>query len=174
MDSQNDRASGISAPQLGASQRTVRAHRYAIGLAPSGSRRIELPKLLLCCRLDLGANAAQFVGETRTVARDVLQHRFQDQAGDGVQIARKGVAAEPQRFQRDRAAAREGIDDERRLVRMCGLDEAAPDLEIRRIGGMVPIREVADELRAAPARRSSSRTAECGPASAAEAPAPAP
>ena len=35
--SQNDRISGISAPQRGASQRTVRAHKYAIGTAPSAS-----------------------------------------------------------------------------------------------------------------------------------------
>jgi hypothetical protein len=33
----SDRMSGTSAPQPGPSQRIVRAHRYAIGVAPSGS-----------------------------------------------------------------------------------------------------------------------------------------
>ena len=37
LHSQNDRISGISTPQVGASQRTVRAHGYAIGVAPSES-----------------------------------------------------------------------------------------------------------------------------------------
>src|SRR5271156_4908391 len=36
-ESQPDLKIGISAPQLDDPQRTVRAHRYAIGLAPSGS-----------------------------------------------------------------------------------------------------------------------------------------
>ena len=38
LHSHSERISGISAPQFGASQRTVRAYRYAIGVAPSGSR----------------------------------------------------------------------------------------------------------------------------------------
>src|SRR5262249_4371909 len=37
LQSQNDRTSGISAPHLGDSQRTVLDQRYAIGRAPSGS-----------------------------------------------------------------------------------------------------------------------------------------
>ena len=37
LHSQNERISGISAPHVGASQRTVRAHSQAIGVAPSRS-----------------------------------------------------------------------------------------------------------------------------------------
>src|SRR5208282_4430266 len=37
LQSQKERTSGISAPQFGDSHVTVRAHRYAIGVAPSGS-----------------------------------------------------------------------------------------------------------------------------------------
>ena len=89
----------------------------AVGIATD---RIALSSFLLR-RLDLGAHAAQFVGKSGAVARDVLQHRLEDQAGDGVQVAGKGVAAEPQRLQRNRTAASEGINYERRFFRMCRL-----------------------------------------------------
>ncbi len=54
---------------------------------------------------------------------DVLEHDLDDQAGDGVQIAREGLAAEPQCLERDRTAAGEGIHHQRCLLRISRLHQ---------------------------------------------------
>ena len=51
LHSQNERMSGISAPQFGDSQRTVRAQRYAMGVAPSGSVGYRSTRSFLACCL---------------------------------------------------------------------------------------------------------------------------
>jgi hypothetical protein len=87
----------------------------------------------------------QLVGKCGAVAREVLKHGPEDQAGDWIEIAGEGIAAEPQRLQRDRATTRERIDDERRLFRMCRLYQTASSIEKCSAGGVVPIGEVANE-----------------------------
>ena len=117
-----------------------------MGVAPSGILRIELGQFLLGLFLDLPPDAAQFLGELRPVARDVLQHHLEDQAGHGIQVAGEGLAAQPQRLQRDRAAPGERVHHQRRFLAMRRLDQSPAHLQVYRMVGIVPVGEVADEL----------------------------
>ena len=80
------------------------------------------------------------------MARDVLQHYLQDQARHRVEVTGERLAAEPKRLERNRASTRERVHHQRRLLRVRGLDEAAADLQVARVAGVVPIGEVPDEL----------------------------
>lgn len=84
---------GISDPQLGASQRTVLAHKYAIGCAPSFSSG-NSPRSFFSASLSiLFARFLIFGGGN--VSGNVLQHSLEDQAGNGIQITGKRIAADP-------------------------------------------------------------------------------
>ena len=79
------------------------------------------------------------------MARDVLQHHLEDQAGHGVQVARERLAAEPERLQRDRPAARERVHHQGRVLLVGGLHEAPAHLQVGRMRRHVPIGERPDE-----------------------------
>ncbi len=80
------------------------------------------------------------------MTRDVLQHHLEDQAGDRVEVAGERIAAKAQGFEWNRAAAGKGVDHERRLATVGRSYKGTTGLEIGRLGGVVPIGEVADEL----------------------------
>ena len=56
---------------------------------------------------------------------DVFKYYLEDQAGNRVEIARKRLAAEPQRLQWNRATAGKRIDNERRFFGITCLYEPA-------------------------------------------------
>lgn len=117
-----------------------------------GVRRVELGQFLLRFVLDPVTPCADLIGEALTVLRDVFEHDLVEQDGDGIEVARKGIRAHAQGFERDGAAAGERVDDERpgtgraaqRLVP--GLGERAAGVEIFADGRVVPIGEVRDEV----------------------------
>jgi len=64
----------------------------------------------------------------------------------GVQVAGERLAADAQRFQRNRASAGERVHYQGRLLRISGANQPAGDLQVRRVGGVVPVGKAADEL----------------------------
>lgn len=108
--------------------------------------RVEVGQLLLRLPLDLRTDAAQLLGELWPVARNVLEHHLEDQAGDGVQVARERLAPEPQRLERDRTAPRERVHDQRRLIAMRRPHQRTTHLEIGTLCCVIPVREIPDEL----------------------------
>ena len=121
-------------PQVGDGRRAVRVLGVEVG---------EFPLRLL---LDSPPRLAQLVRQLRAVAGDVLQHHLEDQAGHRVQVAGECLAAHPQRLQRNGAAAGEGVHHQGRLLAVRRLHQGAAGLQIVRVGGLVPIGEVRDEL----------------------------
>ena len=96
--------------------------------------------------LYLRAHAPKLLRQLRTLPGNVFEHHFQDQTGDRIEVAREGVTSEPERLQRNRSAAGEWIDDERRFFSVRRFHQSPAHFEIARISGKVPIREIADEL----------------------------
>ncbi len=108
--------------------------------------RVELGQFFFRTLLDLPAHAPQFLSQFRSVAGDVLQHDLEDQAGNRVQVAGKGLAAEPQGFQGNRAAAGEGVHHQRRLVTMRRLDQFPRGLNPVLVVSHVPVGKLGDEV----------------------------
>ena len=78
---------------------------------------------------------------------DVFQHYLEDEAGDGVEVAGEGLAAEAQCFERDGSATREGVDHQRGVSSgMRRANECAPGVQVLLFRGVVPIGEVGDEI----------------------------
>jgi hypothetical protein len=61
---------------------------------------------------------AQLLGEVRAIPGDFFQHHLENQASDGVEIARERFTAEPQRLQGDRATTSEWVNHQRQLFAM--------------------------------------------------------
>jgi hypothetical protein len=79
------------------------------------------------------------------VPRNVLQQHFQNQTGNRVEVAGKGITPNAQGFEGNRAPSCEGIDYEWRFFTMRCFDQSASAFKIRRLGGIIPIREVGNE-----------------------------
>ncbi len=107
--------------------------------------RVQIGQLPLGLTLDLRADAAQVISELRAVPREVLQHHLEDQAGNGVKIARERLAAEPQCLQGDRTAARKRVHNQRRFLAVGRLHQCPADLEIGLVRGEIPAREAGNE-----------------------------
>src|SRR5260370_40870580 len=111
-----------------------------------GIWRIVLTEILLPLLFYLRADLAKLVGEFRAVTWDVFEHDLENQTCDRVEIAREGVASQPERLQRNRSATCEGIDHQRRFVSMRRLHQSPSNLEVAPIRGQIPIRKITDEL----------------------------
>ena len=137
-------------PEIGDLSRAVRV------------RRIQVGQFLFRHFLDLVADPAQFVGQSRPVARDVLQHPLGDQAGDRVEIAGEGDGAEAQRLKRDRVAAYERVHNQRWLRAVGNLHHRPFCIHVGESGRVVPIGEIGDQRQdrppQAPARLDRRRT----------------
>jgi len=117
------------------------------GRAPGwGGGGVKIGQLTLGLPLDFGTRFPQLVGQFRAVARDVLQHHLEDEAGHRVEVAGESLAAQAQRLQRDRAAARERIHHQRRLLAVGGGDKRTPHIEEGRVGRVIPVGEIGDEF----------------------------
>ena len=135
------------------------AHRPRpdVGDGPTAIRvgRIEFGEFLFRRCLHLLADVTQRIGESVNdnffalvvrkfelrvaVARDVFEQCFEDEAGDGIEVAGKDFAAEPQGFQWNRAAARKRVNDDGRFFGMRSFDESPANFQIRGVGRVIPI-----------------------------------
>ena len=100
-------------PQIGDWRRTVRV----LG--------IEVGQFLFRLFLDFHADPPQLICEPRPMARDAIKHYLEDQAGNRVEVAGEGLAAEPQRLERDGATASEWVHDQGRLLQMSSASTSA-------------------------------------------------
>jgi hypothetical protein len=114
--------------------------------------RIELGQFLFRFLLDPGAPLAHLVGQALAVLGDVFEDDLVEQNRNRVQVAGEGVSPNAQGFQRNRAAAGEGVHDQRPrtgcpaqgLVR--GLGEGATGVQVFLDRRVIPIGEVGDEV----------------------------
>ena len=88
-----------SRPEIGDWRRAI----YILG--------IKLSELLSGFALYPLSQFADFVGKTLAVFRNVFEDDFVQQHWHGIKVARKGVGADTERFQRNRATAGKRIDD---------------------------------------------------------------
>ena len=79
------------------------------------------------------------------MAGDVLKQCPENETGDWVEIAGKGITVEAQRFKGDSATTGKGIHHQRRFTWMGGIDEGTACIEIGRYRRVVPDSEVGDE-----------------------------
>ena len=112
--------------------------------------RVEIRQFLSRGFLELRAGFAQIIGQSWASAGNVLKQHLEDQAGDRIQVAGKGLAAQSQRLQGDRPAAGEWVYHQWRFFppppsTVRGLHKSAAHAEIVGMGGQVPIGEVRDE-----------------------------
>ena len=80
-----------------------------MGVDSIGVLGVKVSEFLLGLGLDFRTGFPEFIGQTGAVPRDVFQHHLEDQAGDRVEVAREGVAAQPQGLQRDGTTPGEGV-----------------------------------------------------------------
>ena len=84
------------------------------------------------------------------MARDVFQHHLENQAGHRIQVAGEGLAAEPQRLQRNRTPSRKRIHHQGRLFAMRRLYERPAHVEMGAVCSVSPVGEVGDEGQQSP------------------------
>ncbi|MBN1829819.1 MAG: hypothetical protein JW884_11830 [Deltaproteobacteria bacterium] len=107
--------------------------------------RIKFGQFPFRLLFDFRTYPAKFICQFRPVSGNVLQHDLEDQASDGVKIARKGFTSQSQRLQRNRSAPSKGIDDQGRFLWVRSPDQCAARFQIVRISGVIPVREIGDE-----------------------------
>jgi hypothetical protein len=81
--------------------------------------------------IDFRCDAPELLGKASTVTRNVLQHHFQDEAGDRIEVASTYIASDAKSLQRNRATARERVDHKRRLYAMCCFHERPAHVDVR-------------------------------------------
>jgi len=66
--------------------------------------------------LDFNTQAAELVGKRRAATGNILQQRLENQARDRVNVTGECIAAEAQRFQRNRPTPGKRINDKWGLI----------------------------------------------------------
>jgi hypothetical protein len=107
--------------------------------------RVRVCRFLLRFLLDLPPPRS--AGLRRGSGHDAGCPHFENQTCNGFEIARECLTTKSRRLQRNRAAAREGIDPPPvAALAMRGLNQRPTHVEISPIGGTIPVREVCDEF----------------------------
>ena len=96
--------------------------------------RVEVADARPCALDPAAAVLADVVRERGAEALGVLEHALLDQVRDGVELDAGGLAAEPQRLERDRAAAGELVEHLRRDAAV-GVEDALAGLGDDAVGG---------------------------------------
>ena len=96
---------------------------------------------------DLFTELSELLGEFGSALRDFLQHRAENEACDGVEIAGESVTSDSEGFQRNTSATSERVGNKRLVFAMGSLDELSGGFYVPTVVCVVPICELADEMK---------------------------